>query len=237
MRTIGRKWILFVAVALICASWLHVARSAPPGRPAARPRAPKPPTALPKKPSQPLPPKAEPARPPAKPNRPGPGPAPRPPSAAHRHPARWAWYRPYEPKMVRVWPVIRYPYYAGGASYVAAPWRADTSDDPAVSQDDPQVAERYAQLQELVELVCQWRMLNESSVVHQRIAPTEAAQTLRQWAQLNASFDRTTRAAMTQLVLGKSAAEPLRQAREHLAQLETLIVGLGARLHPAGDTE
>jgi hypothetical protein len=139
--------------------------------------------------------------------------------------------------MVGVWPVIGYPYYAGGTSYVAAPWQADTSDEPAVSQDDPQTAERYKQLQELVDLVCQWRMLNESSVAHQRIAPTETGLTLQQWAQLNASFDRTTRAAMTQLASGKSAAEPLRQAREHLAQLETLIAGLGARSHPASDTE
>ncbi|HUW82931.1 MAG TPA: hypothetical protein VMZ31_09050 [Phycisphaerae bacterium] len=235
MRTIARQWIFLVAVGLICASWLDVARSAPPGRPPARPRAPKPPAALPSKPNRPPSPKVQPARPPVKPNRPDPGPAHRPPSAAYRH-LRWAWYRPYDPKMVRVWPVIRYPYYAGGASYVAAPWRADTSDELGASQDDPQAAERYAQLQELVDLVCQWRMLNESSAVHQRIPSTEAGGTLQQWAQLNASFDQTTRAAMTRLASGKSAGEPLSQAREHLAQLETLIAGLGAQPHPADDT-
>ena len=145
--------------------------------------------------------------------------------------------------MVRVWRAIRYPYYAGGTTYVVTPPRDDTSAEFEASQDDPQAAQRYTQLQELVDLICQWRMLNESSVVHQRMPFTdagewdEAGETLAHWTQLNAAFDQTTRAAMARLAWGKSAEQPLRQAREHLAQLETLIAGLGARLHPAGGTE
>ncbi len=235
MRTVRRRWILFAAAGLISAFWLHTARSAPPGRAPARPRAPKPPAALPGKPNRPPPRKVRPARPPIKPKQPGRGPAYRPPSAAHR-PLLRGWYRPYGPKMVRVWPVIGYPYHAGGTSYVVSSWQADTSDELAPGQDDPQAAERYAELQELVDLVCQWRMLNESSVVHQRVPPTETDQTLQQWAQLNASFDRATRAAMAQLASAQSAAEPLRQAREHLGQLETLIAGLGVQPRPAGNT-
>lgn len=138
--------------------------------------------------------------------------------------------------MVRLWPVIGYPYYAGGTSYVASSWQADASEQVTPGQDDPQATERYTQLQELVDLVCQWRMLNESSAVHQRIGPTETDQTLQQWAQLNASFDRATRTAMTLLASGKSAAKPLSQAREHLEQIETLVVELGAQPYPGGET-
>ena len=235
MRTVGRKWILLGAVGLIGTFWLHAARSAPPGRAPARPRAPKPPAALPAKPNRPLPPKARPARPPGKPKQPGRGPAYRPPPAARRH-LRRGWYRPYDPKMVRVWPVIGYPYYVGGTSYVISSAQADTSDEFAPGRDDPQAAERYAQLQELVDLVCRWRMLNESSVVHQHIPSTETSRTLEPWAQRNASFDRATRAAMAQLSSGQSAADSLRQAHEDLAQLETLLAGLGTGSHSAGGT-
>ena len=144
--------------------------------------------------------------------------------------------------MVRVWPAIRYPYYAGGTTYVVTRPRDDTSAEFEASQDAPQAAQRYAQLQELVDLICQWRMLNESSVVHQRIRFTEAGEwdeageTLAHWSELNSAFDQTTRAAMTRLASGKSAQQPLHQAREHLAQLETLIADLGAEPRPAGDT-
>jgi len=226
MRTVGRRWILFAAAGLISAFCLHTARSAPPGRAPARPRAPKPPAALPGKPNRPPPPKVRPARPPVKPKQPGRGPAYRPPPAARRH-VRRGWYRPYDPKMVRVWPVIGYPYYAGGTRYVASSRQADTSDEFAPGQNDPQAAQRYAQLQELVDLVCRWRMLNESSVVHQHILSTETGHTLEQWAQRNASFDRATRAAMARLASGQSATDSLRQAHNDLAQLETLLAGLG----------
>jgi len=138
--------------------------------------------------------------------------------------------------MVRVWRAVGYPYHAGGTAYEVASGESETAAAFDRKQDDPQVAERYVQLQELVDLICRWRMLNESSVVHRRVASTEADGTLQQWAQLNASFDQATRAAMVLLASGESAGEMLSQSRERLEQLETLIAGLGADSYPTRDT-
>lgn len=136
---------------------------------------------------------------------------------------RPVWYRTHDPRLVRVWPLIGYRYYAGGSDYTVV------TTQPNQSSANPSANQRYRQMLELVELICQWRMLNESPAVQNRI-PEEGspgwqdAQTLlSEWKRYNSEFDRLSRLGLRELAAGRAIDELIEQARQQLDRLTKLV--------------
>lgn len=135
----------------------------------------------------------------------------------------WHSYHRAKPK-TWVWSHLGYRYYVGGSSYVVAP---TVDSDVEVSAE---VSERMVQMQELVELIHEWRGLNESQEVHQRLpeATTDEAlaATIKSIQAENEAFDRVTREAMQRLSEGNSAEAELAAANGHMEKLAELVEAL-----------
>ncbi len=213
------------------------ARGVPPKKPAKRPPArpgPKPGTVRPSQPKHP-PAKAKPLRRAGRYKR------------YVRRPRYWQpHYRVKTPPTI--WRDIGYRYYVGGTGYVAVPTvvPVEAGEAPAPPAEGPAEEEEldtYVQIQELVELVHEWRTMNESPSVHQRLpsagAPAELAEVIAEIRKQNHEFDKQTRAAMRKLAGGESAESELESARASLEKVmelvESLPPGREGRLGPAGE--
>jgi len=133
-----------------------------------------------------------------------------------RHRYWLPYYRVKTP--VYVWQDLGYTYYVGGTDYVL----------PA--ETDSEAAKRLKQIQELTDLVHEWRTINESSEVHERLpgpdAPAEARAVVANIRAENEEFDRVTRQAMLDLAEGRSAEIRLTSARSHLNKIIELVESL-----------
>jgi len=152
------------------------------------------------------------------------------------------WHPRYVAKpATKTWGYIGYPYYVGGTSYVITPPPVDdsSSSDGSVTvvvppgsagETDADAADTYAQMQELVALVHEWRTLNESPTLHERLpsadALSEAHPTVAAIRVENQAFDAVTRVAMGKLARGVSAESELDSARGQLQKLTELAEAL-----------
>jgi len=226
---------------------LSQALSAPPGPAGAKPP-PKKPTAAPKaKPTSPRPPQRRSGV--------------RPPAKASPRPARYVRKPHYwQPRFAvapptKTWTTIGYPFYVGGSSYVITPpstvieapakqtllppegsTTPPPPEDSAASADDEVYDEMYAQILELTDLVHEWRTLNESPALHERLSllseSDSGPRTLASIQRANQRFDEYARAAAYQLALGESADDELDDAARQLDKLSDLADAL-----PLGATE
>ncbi len=184
------------------------------GKPAgAKPAGPKPPSGAPK----------------GKPPGPGPrlgtlGKAVPPPRVARWHVNRHYWHPVYRPVVTRnVWTTTGYPYYVGGTSYYLVDEPTVTPGTSSTEPTDTDVA--YSQLAELVDMVHEWRTLNESSTLQDRLPgerakmPAALQDTIKQIKSDNQEFDRTTRTVMHRLSAGLRADTDLEKARTVLTRL------------------
>jgi len=121
---------------------------------------------------------------------------------------------------------LGYGYYVGGTSYVTQPTATTTVGTPLTGA----VGDRYKQIQELVDMVHEWRSMNESSEVHKRLptsdVPMETATTLRSIRTENGQFDKVSREAMRELAAGRSAKTQIASAQAHLDTLTKLLTSL-----------
>lgn len=172
---------------------------------------------------------------------------PRARKGPHRRYVRGARYwRPYHvhrPATPVVYTTLGYPYYVGGTSYVYVPSSSSgqsvsppsetvivspgsESSEAFVSSAD-QVDDPYIQILELVELSHEWRTMNESPSVHERITSAQAAgevsDVISSIRDYNLEFDKVTRDAMRKLSKGHSAALELASARDYLEELIELV--------------
>lgn len=143
-----------------------------------------------------------------------------------------------------VWHKLGYPYHIGGTNYVITPPSAGTegrSDESTATvlprsvfvDIDADAAETYAQIQELIELVHEWRTMNESPSLHERLGSWRESPgshpLLAAIREKNQAFDEATRAAMVKLARRESAASEVQSAREHLETLIEQVDSLPAR--------
>jgi hypothetical protein len=157
-----------------------------------------------------------------------------------------------------VWRTIGYPYYVGGSDYVVVTPPAETGNEtyevvpvpvPAeapTDSTDPRSAGaeggteenttegRYLEMQELADLIHEWRTMNESPLVHERIASGDELDEnlLNRISRENQQFDLQTRAAMDDLARGSSAEPRLVAARQHLENLAELFESLPESRNP-----
>ena len=92
--------------------------------------------------------------------------------------------------------------------------------------------EWLAQIQELTDLVHEWRTMNEAPEIHERIEQANLPQSVQE-ARVsikgyNKRFDQTTRRAMQNLADGQSAERELVSARAYLLSLTDLFESLPA---------
>lgn len=216
----SRKRIRFLVASLLFTFIILMSESlwAPPPRPG--PRKP------PRKPAKPPAARAKPLPRRVKPPRFKPRPVPR---ARYVRQRRY-WYPRYvyPPKRARwVWRSLGYRYYLGGSKYVVTD---DTTAPEVDLKNDENAIERYGQIQELFELIYEWRTLNESPELHKRLpeenAATEKLTTVKKIRILNQQFDQVTRQGMAEFALGNSANEELKLAKKHLTILTELVESL-----------
>ena len=124
----------------------------------------------------------------------------------------------------KLWLTLGYAYHPGGTPYVREP------DRPAVSVNvnigghadaDHYDHTIYTELQELTQLVYEWRMFNESPALHAHIGDDDGPWAVVSIRAGNQEFDVAVRAAMRRLAAGHSARVHLAHARSHLEQLFT----------------
>jgi len=229
-----RKWLIVICVAAILTALFPSSALAPPPRKKG-------------------PPKRPPGR--AKPGPRPPGPKKRlgklPPGRVikARHKPLWAhrrrvirraryWHPYYGARYPRwVWPYLGYKYYVGGTDYVivkeptvVTETAGQTVQTVTPGPTDVGSEQRYCQIQELVDLVHQWRTMNESAALHRRLprenAPQEVLTIISAIKERNQLFDRATRSAMRELAEGRSAQADLDAARKYLAELVELVESL-----------
>lgn len=189
-------------------------------------------------------------RPAARPAAPKPGPPKRPQAKVKRPPhrpkhkryvRRYRYWHPHyrlrTPK--KIWTDIGYRYYVGGTAYVTLPPAArvvvpvEAAQPVVTTEEDATEAETldtYVQIQELVELIHEWRTMNESPSLHQRLPAADASAAQRsvlgEINERNRAFDEQTRMAMRKLAGGASAELELESARGHLEKLIDLVESL-----------
>jgi hypothetical protein len=199
-----------------------------------KPAAPKKPPAA--RPAGKKPPAKHPAGPPKRVGR-KPGAPTKRPAKVHRYVRRYHYWHPLYRVAPRVteWRHIGYPYYVGGTNYVVLP--QETSSDvsssetlivaPSAAESESAVTEVYVQLQELTELIYEWRTLNESPTFLQRLTASEGQTSdpsvVNGIRELNQRFDQVTRAAMLKLAGGESAESELDAARRCWERLLELV--------------
>ncbi|MBN1488826.1 MAG: hypothetical protein JXA69_02825 [Phycisphaerae bacterium] len=151
------------------------------------------------------------------------------------------WHPRYGKKpLPETWRTIGYPYYVGGTSYVVveptvvpsvSAERVEASPSDATGTSPPAaVDDRLGELQDLIDLVHEWRTMNESAGLHKRIQAAiemkQAAETLASIKTENEAFDKATRAAMRGLAAGRSVADALQAANTHWEELTELVESL-----------
>ena len=151
------------------------------------------------------------------------------------------WHRHYgagHPKWA--WTHLGYRYYLGGASYVATSSVAEATEDAAeqsqtstsdsATSGQSETEQRYEQMQQLADMVHEWRSLNESPEVHGRLplgqSETDVHPTVKSIGIENQQFDEVSRQAMRQLVEGLTAQTQISAAYGHLAKLTELVESL-----------
>ena len=91
-------------------------------------------------------------------------------------------------------------------------------------------AKRLEQIQELIILVYEWRTLNESPEIHNRLGASDKQQDVSIIVEniqaANGRFDNMTREAMGQLAEGKSALKEIEMSRAYLERLVELVESL-----------
>jgi len=154
-----------------------------------------------------------------------------------RHKPRY-WHRHLvKGRPITTYGVVGYPYYVGGTSYiVGVPSSSgdslESSEDtaPTISPGQSQVGDEYAQLQELIELIHEWRTINESPEVHERVsAANESAENrgkIESIKKTNQEFDKITRLAMRKVTQGQSVDPQLEAAGKQLDELIELVESL-----------
>jgi hypothetical protein len=177
-------------------------------------------------------------RPPTRLGHPHPGAQPKPPV---HYVAGLHYWRPLNDPTPRiwVWGDIGYSYYVGGTPYVVSAPPAvtvvsTTQTEPVESSSQESLeggtGDRYTQMQELTELVHEWRTMNESPSMHERIPPpgasSEARAIVASIKEENQRFDEAARTAMRNLAAGRSAASEVASARSHIERLIKLVDSL-----------
>jgi len=254
VNTLHRRYWLVSAVLALGVSLLWVQTAFAPPKPAGGPK--KPAAGPAHKAGQPGPgPKKPPHGAPGNVHRPG-GPGAKPPLGKarptprkypHRHYVRrlnyWQPFSVRRPSAPAVYTSLGYPYYVGGTNYVFAPsgdsGQSDTpsgetvilppsseSSEAMVSVEGP-VDDPYVQMLELIDMTHEWRTMNESPAVHERLssaqASGEAGDVISSIHDDNLQFDQLTRDAMRKLSGGHSAAMELSSARDYLEELIELM--------------
>lgn len=202
------KWVILICTAITAQLLFPVSASAPP-RPGAR-RPPAARSAVPRHAGKGLPGHKR--------------AVPRPARTRFVRSGRY-WHRYHAAKPNKwMWNRLGYKYYAGGESYVVLP-AVEAESEEADGNN-----ERLEQMQELIELVHEWRVLNESQEVHERLAGSDndaaLSGTVTNIRNENEKFDAATRKAMQLLVDGDSAQADLELARTHLKRLIELVEAL-----------
>jgi hypothetical protein len=109
---------------------------------------------------------------------------------------------------------------------------SDSSEDakPVTSPGLNQADEKYEQLQELVEMIHEWRTINESPDVHERVAAANESpdnkDKVESLKSKNQEFDKITRLAMLKITRGQSVEIQLEAARDQLDELTDLAESL-----------
>ncbi|MHC4445678.1 MAG: hypothetical protein ACYTF1_01105 [Planctomycetota bacterium] len=152
-----------------------------------------------------------------------------------KYPRYWHRFR-IKGRPITTYRVIGYPYYIGGTSYtITAHFSSEdtgTSEDAATvtSPTQSRAGDNYAKLQELVEMIHEWRTINESPEVHQRVASANQSQDNKNKVESiknkNREFDKITRLAMLKISQGKEAQAQIEAARNQLNQLIELVESL-----------
>jgi hypothetical protein len=150
----------------------------------------------------------------------------------YRHRPRWQVY---------AWEEVGYPYYPGGTHYIVLLSQAsvpkeipevDTKVKPIRGLGKRQVDDRYVQMQEITDVVHEWRTLNESVELHERVRMAMDASLYKSLVEsiqkTNKQFDRATRNAMYKLSCGHKADDELAEASRQLSQLQQLAKKLPA---------
>lgn len=155
--------------------------------------------------------------------------------------ARRYWHPGYKYRYnTWVWKTTGYRYYPEGDRYVVferppivLKEGGDASTESAqAAAPDSNIARRYAHIQELTELVHEWRTLNESPSMHDRMSQAKSltyASTIPimgNFKGINEEFDRVTRAAMYELAEGRPADAHVEKARHILNDLTKLAEAL-----------
>jgi len=138
----------------------------------------------------------------------------RPPLRPWRYARRVHFWHPYArlQPAPRVWAALGYTYYAGGTDYVTA------------AGEETGVGARLGQIQSLVDMVHEWRMINESPDVHKRVTEDEGLRAvLASIRAANQEFDQATRQAMAELVEARDAATQLATARAALERITEAV--------------
>jgi hypothetical protein len=159
------------------------------------------------------------------------GPAGRPVTAAkpyHWHASRYYWSPSYlATAPTYVWPVTGYPYYIGGTSYTVVSEPAQGAPVVSAAGDSTGNSDvSYSQLLEFVAMVHEWRTLNESPRVQERLpadpaaVPDSVAAVLAQVKKYNQEFDTVSRTGMQKISSGQTAEAELNRSR---AALDSLI--------------
>lgn len=175
----------------------------------------------------------------AGPNGPPPGLRPHKPAVPSILRKPHFWHPQYAPAYVnRVGPRIGYRYYLGGTDYVTVPvitsggqetTEESTAPVAAGEQEESGTGGRYVEMQELVDLIYQWRTLNESPRVLERFADASLTDSVaQQIKEINERFDQTTRDAMLALAAGRSAENEIRTAGMQLGKLMELTDSLAS---------
>lgn len=156
---------------------------------------------------------------------------PLPPGAYVRQPHYWLpYYKPGYP--ARIGTAIGYPYYVGGTSYVvAAPTGAagetESAQPPPTTESAGATDERYQQLLELTDLIHDWRAMNESSTLHDRLpgddAPDGARRFVSRIRKANERFDAASRSALWALSNGQPAADKVQETRDAWKEIVALV--------------
>jgi hypothetical protein len=175
---------------------------------------------------------------------------PRPYRPRHGHlvgqPEYWHPYYRHRPQwQIYAWNVVGYPYYPGGTNYVVQPTRrtipesvpqVDKTVRPIRGLSKRKVSDRYVQLQEITDIIHEWRTLNESVEVHERVRmamETSVHQPLvDSIKKTNKEFDQATRNAMYKLSSGRKADQELAEASRRLNQLQQMVKKLPAPPKP-----
>ncbi len=121
-----------------------------------------------------------------------------------------------------LWLALGYSYHPDGRPYVAAPRRPGVSVNVRIG-DGPHTGrhgdELFTQMQELTQLVYEWRTFNESPALHACVERHSDRSTVVEIRATNEQFDLHVRTAMRKLCAGQPVQANLALARGALDDL------------------